>query len=195
MAKKVPVVLKPLTKDIVVGLEPRLPEGSAFFILKKHTLDGQLSVFGSPSEIRTDTKYGSDFQLCPRGSRRFEWYVRRQVKRGDDLWASFAEQLIMLELRNRQNHVYETHCGQATSLRSTGVNYNDSYLLDTRESGKIREAFYFGAGEMLRLGQCGEFSEQEVEKLAQFLYEDFKTKKYSDKSMRIGLEADSVFFS
>lgn len=195
---EIPKLLIPLRQqEDAKALEPRLSSGQAIFIIQGGVgFDGDLSIFGTPTRVIVDSNslYKDSFEICPRGNIKLRWYIRRSRERGDNLWDSFSEELVMLRLTNLSGVEYEIKCSQARAILSMGAPYGSSYLFNIKRRKGKEEVFNFGAREMIRSGRCGEFSDAEIEKLSEFLYEDFRTQKYARKSARIGLETDSVFF-
>src|SRR3989338_2043774 len=110
------------------------------------------------------------FLLTPQGRKKLEWYIRAYQKRTKGMWGIFSEELIRLKLKDSLRNKYEVNCsGNARCITSIGASYKDSYLLSMLRNKKaIKEAFYFGAAEMIRIGGLKDFPEYEVRKLGEF---------------------------
>lgn len=169
----------------------KLPRKSALLFLEDD--------FGNPSlyVFRSKLRFEQDY-MCTAKNRKSRmqnlgWWIREYYKRGGGLWDSFSEELVMDKIRDKQSNLYEIHCSQAFSVLSRGIP-SCAYVLNTRNESGVKEAFVFGANELLKKVSSAGFEDSQVKKLADFLYEDFTTMKYSNKSREVGQDADSVFF-
>lgn len=188
---EIPNSLIPVTEKEIKKLGKTLDSGGLFFLREDGFDQSELYIFGAPVKISDVSK--NSFFINPEGSIRFEWFIRPARERSKDLWGSFSEELVMLKLKGNKRK-YEVNCGQANAIAGMSVKYQDSYLMRGIKKQDARAGFYFGAREMLRIAKINDLPEQEIGKLAKFLFADYNTMRYTKKSEEIGREADSIFF-
>lgn len=144
------------------------------------------------------SSYSLNGNLLRVGANRFnnlDWWIRKYFKRENSLWGAFSEELIKNKIKDKKGELYGVHCDQSFATLSRGINLDESYFLMNQDEKKAREAFYFAASELLRRLDSIGFPKNEVKKLRNFFYEDFTTRKYAKESIKMGQEADSVFFN
>ncbi|MBU4069502.1 MAG: hypothetical protein KJ646_00800 [Nanoarchaeota archaeon] len=188
---KVPDFLIPASREILRNLK-KVPEKHLLFMIDD-VPNISLYVYGTPTRISEVKK--DSFFINPKGDKRLGWYVRQASDKSENLWDFFSEELVRLKLKDKKGLVYDVKCNSADAIVGMGKDYEEVYLLDASKNKYLKDAFSFGARKMLSHKYLnGAFNKEEIQKLSNFFYKDFKTEKYTKQSKQIGLEADSVFF-
>ncbi len=189
---KVPDFLIPATKK-TLGNFKQVPKKNLLFMMEEIP-NISLYLYGTPTKI-SDVEEDSFF-INPEGNIKLGWYVRQAFEKGDDLWDFFSESLVMLKLNDRKGLDYDVKCNMADSIVGMGRDYKEVYFFDFSKDENLRNALYFGAKKILSHNDFeSSFHHEEIRKLSNFFYEDFKTQIHTKKSNEIALEADSILFS
>ena len=193
---RIPDSLTPITENLIKDVNGKVPENHYLFIVEREAWNPHLVMHGHPAQLR-ESDYDGCIEYLPESGDSLEWYLKREHKRDDSLWNSFSKMLAMETLTDKRQVVYGIHCNSnVRAVLSAGAPYKKSYLLDIGQvndsgnDGNARNAFYFASQKLLK----EDFEQSEVEKLADFLNGDFKTREYTGKSREIAMEAESVFF-
>jgi len=129
----------------------RLPIAKALFYFEDSP-NQTLEIYKKPFRLSSGRSGVSLFPGGDGGMRmdNLGWYVRQSYKRDNDLWGMFSRESIMSELKDSKGKIYEVSCDQTFALLSKGIDTNDAYFLIDDSEKAFKDAFYFGASELLR---------------------------------------------
>lgn len=183
-----PSNLEKLSKTTLTRMH-LVPAGTALMLidLNDPISRNSLSLYGSTTELNSSRKYG--VEIRPKGRIKLSYSVSQARDRGRTLDAEFSRRLIRETLQGKDKQ-YEVHCGTIPSGRC-GMP-QEAYLLDIRSD--LTLAFNFAAQRLLQLANY-KVPKSEATKLGAFILEDYRTRKHTEKSHQVGMEADSIFIS